>query len=198
MTGQALWRTLQTALSDVVGASGECNFEYREEVQPPKAIGTVTSSGSWDSSPLFSGDTLGPYLHVLPFMEVHFWVRVECAYSKTPVVRRVKTTELFAIWDYEGKLESQQWSYIQQLDKTLMADLSRQASHPMIVTSANTAYCYNRVNHVIMSLVWLVLTNGNIPAIVAALICLQTMFFFSGRVLANQRCFLEARFISPT
>ena len=198
MTGQVLQQTLQTALSDVVGASGECNFEYREEVQPPKAIGTVTSSGSWDSSPLFSGDTLGPYLHVLPFMEVHFWVRVECAYSKTPVVRRVKTTELFAIWDYEGKLESQQWSYIQQLDKTLMADLSRQASHPMIVTSANTAYCYNRVNHVIMSLVWLVLTNGNIPAIVAALICLQTMFFFSGRVLANQRCFLEARFISPT
>ncbi len=115
MTGQALPRTLQTALSDVVGASGECNFEYQEGVQPPKAIGVVTSSGTWNSSPLFGGDALGPDLHALPFKEVHFWVRAECVYSRTPVVRRVKTAELFAIWDYKGKLESQQWSYIQQL-----------------------------------------------------------------------------------
>jgi hypothetical protein len=62
--------------------------------------------------------------------------------------------------------------------KTLMADLSRQACHPMIVTSTDANYCYNRVNHVIMSLVWLDLTNGNFPAIVAALVCLQTMKLF--------------------
>ncbi len=55
-----------------------------------------------------------------------------------------------------------------KLDKTLMADLSRQARQPMIVTSADATYCYDRVNHIIMSLLWLVLTNGNIPAIVAA------------------------------
>ena len=101
MTDQALWWTLQTALSDVVGASGECNFEYWEGVQPPEAIGTVTSSGSRDSSPLFSGEALGPILHVLPFEEVHFWVRAVCVYSKTPVVWQVKTAELFTIWDYE-------------------------------------------------------------------------------------------------
>jgi hypothetical protein len=65
-----------------------------------------------------------------------------------------------------------------KFDKTLMADLSRQACHPMTVVSANAAYCYDRVDHIIMSLVWLVLTNGNIPAIVASLICLQTMKFF--------------------
>jgi hypothetical protein len=29
-----------------------------------------------------------------------------------------------------------------KFDKTLMADLSRQACHPMIVTSADAAYCY--------------------------------------------------------
>ncbi len=61
--------------------------------------------------------------------------------------------------------------------KTLMADLSRQARHPMTVVSADAAYFYNRINHIIMSLVWLVLTNGNIPAIVTSLICLQTMKF---------------------
>jgi hypothetical protein len=60
-----------------------------------------------------------------------------------------------------------------------MADLSRQARLPNIVMSTDAAYCYDCVNCIIMSLVWLVLTNGNIPAIVAALICLQMMKFFS-------------------
>ena len=59
-----------------------------------------------------------------------------------------------------------------------MADLSRQARHPLAIVLADAAYCYDRVNHIIMSLVWLVLINGNIPAIVATLICLQTMKFF--------------------
>ena len=44
MTGHALPRTLQTALSDVVGASEECVFEQHRGVEPPEAIGIVTSS----------------------------------------------------------------------------------------------------------------------------------------------------------
>ncbi len=56
-----------------------------------------------------------------------------------------------------------------KFEKTLMAE-SQQARHPMTVLSANAAYCYNRVNHIIMLLIWLVLTNGNIPAIVMALL----------------------------
>ncbi len=61
-----------------------------------------------------------------------------------------------------------------KFNKTLMADLSRQARQPMIVASVSVdaAYCYDRVNHIIMFLVWLLLTNGNIPAIVVAMICL--------------------------
>ncbi len=65
-----------------------------------------------------------------------------------------------------------------KFDKTLMADLSRQARQPMTVVSADAAYCYDKVNHAIMSLVWLALTNGNIPAIVSTLMRLQTMKFF--------------------
>jgi hypothetical protein len=57
-----------------------------------------------------------------------------------------------------------------KFNKTLMADLSRQARQPMAIILADAAYCYDRVNHVIMLLVWLVLTNGNIPSIVAAMI----------------------------
>jgi hypothetical protein len=40
-----------------------------------------------------------------------------------------------------------------KFDKALMADLSQQARQPMTVVSADAAYCYDRVNHVIMSLV---------------------------------------------
>ncbi len=39
-----------------------------------------------------------------------------------------------------------------KFDKTLMANLSRQARRPMTATSADAAYCYDRVNHIIMTL----------------------------------------------
>jgi hypothetical protein len=84
-----------------------------------------------------------------------------------------------------------------KFDKTLMADLSCQARHPMIVTSADAAYCYDWVNHVIMSLVWLVLTNGNVPTIVAALICLQTMKFFQRMGFGKSTTFFGSPFHFP-
>jgi hypothetical protein len=84
-----------------------------------------------------------------------------------------------------------------KFDKTLMADLSRQARHPMIVTSADAAYCSDRVNHVIMSLVWLVLTNGNFLAIVAALVCLQTMKFFQRTGFGESKTFFGGPFYFP-
>jgi len=59
----------------------------------------------------------------------------------------------------------------------------------MTVVSADAAYCYDKVNHIIMSLVWLVLTNGNIPAIVASLICLQTMKFFQQTGFGESKTF---------
>ncbi len=80
-----------------------------------------------------------------------------------------------------------------EFDKTLMADLSRQARHPMMIVSANTAYCYDRVNHIIMSLIWLVLTNGNIPAIVASLVCLQTMIFFQRTGFGESKTFFGGK-----
>ena len=77
-----------------------------------------------------------------------------------------------------------------KFDKTLMVDLSRQARHSII--SADAAYCYDRVNHVIMSLVWLVLTNGNVLAIAAAMLCLQMMKIFHQRALESSKCSSEA------
>jgi hypothetical protein len=40
-----------------------------------------------------------------------------------------------------------------KFNKTLTADLSQQARQPMTVVSANAAYCYDRVNHIIILLV---------------------------------------------
>ena len=65
-----------------------------------------------------------------------------------------------------------------KFDRTITTDISRQSRQPMTIVSADAAYCYDRVNHIIMSLVWLTLLNGNIPPIVAALVALQTMKFF--------------------
>jgi hypothetical protein len=81
-----------------------------------------------------------------------------------------------------------------KFDKTLMADLSRQARQPMIVTSSDEAYCYDRMNHIIMSLVWLVLTNGNISAIVAAMVCLQTMKMFHRTGFGKLKTFFGGTF----
>jgi hypothetical protein len=78
-----------------------------------------------------------------------------------------------------------------------MADLSRQARHPMTVVSADLAYCYSRVNHIIMSLVWLVLTDSNIPVIVASLICLQTMKFFQRTGFGESKTFFEGNNYIP-
>ncbi len=82
-------------------------------------------------------------------------------------------------------------------NKSLMADLSSQARHPMMVVSANATYCYNCVNHIIMSLVWLVLTNGNIPAIVVSLICLQMMKFFQRTRFGKSKTFFGGASYTP-
>jgi hypothetical protein len=83
-----------------------------------------------------------------------------------------------------------------KFDKTLMADLFRQARHPMIAVSVDAAYCYDRVNHLIMSLVWLALT-GNIPAIVATLTCLQTMKFFQHTGFGDSKSYFGGFFHQP-
>ncbi len=51
-----------------------------------------------------------------------------------------------------------------------------------MVISADAAYCYDRVNHIIMLLVWLVLTNDNIPAIVASLVPSNDVILSADRV----------------
>jgi hypothetical protein len=48
-----------------------------------------------------------------------------------------------------------------------------------------------------MSLVWLVLTKGNIPAIAPARICLQTMKFFQRTGFGKSKTFFGGQFYLP-
>jgi hypothetical protein len=48
-----------------------------------------------------------------------------------------------------------------------------------------------------MSLVWLVLTNGKIPVIVVALICLQTIIFFQRTGFGQSNAFFGGLFYFP-
>ena len=73
-----------------------------------------------------------------------------------------------------------------KFDKTLTEDLSRQSRHPMAVVSVDAAQCYDRVNHVIMSLLWLAL-NRHVGPIAVILSCLQTMRVFNVPDLATPR-----------
>ena len=63
-------------------------------------------------------------------------------------------------------------------DKILTLDLSRQSRLPMALVSIDAAQCYDRVNHLMMSLVWLALGVQQ-SAIAIILNCLQNMKIFT-------------------
>ena len=74
------------------------------------AIGLLSSPSLGVPMPVYSGEGFGPNLSCLHSRERHFWVLAQSVFSKNPVLRQVKTAELLAMWDYEGKLESCGWS----------------------------------------------------------------------------------------
>jgi hypothetical protein len=111
MTSDNLSLVLQTALSDTVGGAKGVTFKLQEGLDPPKAIGVISSSPSQGRpSPVFSGEVVGPDLSILPVREHHIWVLAHAVFSKLPLPWQAKTSELMAIWDYDGKLESWGWS----------------------------------------------------------------------------------------
>ena len=63
-------------------------------------------------------------------------------------------------------------------DKILTLDLSCQSLLPMALVLINAAQCYDRVNHLMMSLVWLALGVQQ-SAIAIILKCLQDMKIFT-------------------
>jgi hypothetical protein len=123
MTSYVLPWTLQTALADTYGASQGASFEPQAAVIPPEARGVLSSSTGHALLPVYSSNQLGPDLSLIPFKDVLIWVQAYSVFSKVPVLRQVRVAELFAIWDYEGKLESGSWGRAHSL-RILKARLS--------------------------------------------------------------------------
>ncbi len=110
MTSIVLTRTLQTALSDMHGVAQGVTFETRAGMNPPDAIGFAVLASDGSRSPVYLSNSLGPDLASLPFCGAKIWVQAHSVFSKETVLRQVRISELMAIWDYEGKLESVGWT----------------------------------------------------------------------------------------
>ena len=74
-------------------------------------------------------------------------------------------------------------------DKILALDLSRQSRLPMALVSIDAAQCYDRVNHLMMSLVWLALGVQQ-SAISIILKCLQDMKIFTRTGFGDSTAFI--------
>jgi hypothetical protein len=123
MTSISLPCMLQTALSDANGATRGAPFEPQMGMAPPTVIGVILSSPGQTNIPVFSGDAIGPDLSAIPFRDVHIWVRAHSVHLKAPILWQARTSELMAVWDYEGKLESRPWSW-QEGEQILGAQVS--------------------------------------------------------------------------
>ncbi len=97
MTSNVLRWTLQTALSDMYGASQGGSFEPRAGMSPPKAIGVLMFSHGNNSVPVFSDDQLGPDLSPIPFRDIDFWVQAHPVFSKVTILRQVQIAKLMVV-----------------------------------------------------------------------------------------------------
>ena len=78
-----------------------------------------------------------------------------------------------------------------KFDKTLTIDISRKLRHPIVIMSVDAANCYDRVNHIIMSLLWFALLKGFRSPIQAALQSLQQMKFYQRTGFGDSTSFLS-------
>ena len=79
-----------------------------------------------------------------------------------------------------------------KLDNRLMMDLSRQFRQPLVAISADADKCYDRINHIIMSLLLLAI-EGDKGSIKAMLSCIQGMRFFQRTGRGDSTTFMGNR-----
>jgi hypothetical protein len=76
-----------------------------------------------------------------------------------------------------------------KFDNRLTMDLPRQFRQPLVAVSADADKCYNRINHIIMSLLLLAIW-GNKGLIKAMLLCIKEIRFFQRRGRGNSNTFM--------
>jgi hypothetical protein len=79
-----------------------------------------------------------------------------------------------------------------KLDNKLTMDISRQLRHPLATMSADADKCYDRINHIIMSLLLLAII-GTLGPVVAMLHPIQTMKFYQRTARGDSKTFMGGR-----
>lgn len=79
-----------------------------------------------------------------------------------------------------------------RMDSRLTTDISRQLRHPMAIAAVDADQCYDRINHIIMSLVLLAVV-GCAGAVAALLRPIQTMRFFQRTAWGDSSLFMGGR-----
>ena len=118
---------LQTALQDTIGAPRGKTVVVEKVTSTQPLSGThvigmahfrgTRSSPPTDKCPIFDANGLAPVLGKLARDRRAIWVSANSVYgrrhqgaSKKPAIRPIIPSEILAIWDYEGKYESTNWS----------------------------------------------------------------------------------------
>ena len=119
MTSGHYERPLQAALLDTLGASQREVTAEDLETSPPSQgeviVGRAVLEDAPDGQWIYSSRGLGPDISRLGREFREFWVRADSVWSKQQILRQVSLEELFAIWDYEGKLEAKAWTFASPL-----------------------------------------------------------------------------------
>ena len=79
-----------------------------------------------------------------------------------------------------------------RLDNRLTMDLSRQLRHPLATMSADADKCYDRINHIVMSILLLAII-GTIGPVVAMLHPIQSMKFYQRTARGDSKTFMGGR-----
>lgn len=109
-------RPLQTALQDTLGESALKSVKFEQaSTAAPLSVSSITGYVSSEKrgfrEPVYDSSGSAPDIGTLPRDNRNFWVAANSVYdSNRKVIRQVSTSELFTIWDYEGKLESKNWN----------------------------------------------------------------------------------------
>jgi hypothetical protein len=79
-----------------------------------------------------------------------------------------------------------------RMDNRLTMDLSRQLKHPLATMSADADKCYDRINHIVMSLLLMAIV-GSVGTVAAMLSPIQSMKFFQRTARGDSTTFMGGR-----
>lgn len=111
MTPANYRRSLQTALDDTVPCPSGLAIEVRRLEGGLEEEEVVVHEGDQVTRrPVYDAGGWAPDVGALPHGERLLWVRAQTVWRKGTGVRQLTPQELLSVWDYEGKLESKDWT----------------------------------------------------------------------------------------